>query len=191
MTEFSLTTIDFHGDSLYAVEREDGIFVPPKPISDRLGLNWRSQLNRLRRDSILNEGVVIMTTAFAGSRQEMTLLRLDLMNGWLFGIDDSRVNPEYLERILTYKRECYRVLFQHFYKGKLDAPAQRAAMTDDIKLRRINTAIRCFGGRAGAELWAEYGFELTPAMKAALAQKQFSFVVDLDESGPTEPAAVN
>lgn len=41
---------------------------------------------------------------------------------------------------------------------------------DGIKLRKVNTAARCFGERAGAQLWVKLGLEWVPAMAATLAQ---------------------
>jgi prophage antirepressor-like protein len=41
---------------------------------------------------------------------------------------------------------------------------------DSLKLRKVNTAARCFGERAGAQLWAKLGLDWVPAMAAALSQ---------------------
>lgn len=113
-----IVTVDFRDDTLFAVERDDGVFVALKPICDRLGLAWGSQYNRLMRDTILAEGIFIMKMPLPGGAQEMTCLRLELVNGWLFGIDESRVKPELHEAVLTYKRECYAVLAARFLPGR-------------------------------------------------------------------------
>ncbi|WP_160119628.1 BRO-N domain-containing protein [Rhodovarius lipocyclicus] len=54
---------------------------------------------------------------------------------------------------------------------------------DGMKLRKVNTAARCFGERAGAQLWVKLGLEWVPAMAAALSQ------ADLLDS-PQPPGAV-
>lgn len=41
---------------------------------------------------------------------------------------------------------------------------------DDLKLRKINTAIRCFGDEAGGQLWVKLGLEWVPAMARTLTQ---------------------
>ncbi|MRN76835.1 MULTISPECIES: phage antirepressor N-terminal domain-containing protein [unclassified Brucella] len=38
-----IITVDFRNDTLFAVERDDGVFVAVKPICDTLGLSWGSQ----------------------------------------------------------------------------------------------------------------------------------------------------
>lgn len=189
MTEFSLTTINFHDDTLYASKSAGGIYVSIKPICDRLGLDWRAQQKRLRRDPILNEGVSIMDTAFVGGGQEVTMLRLDLVNGWLFGVETSRVREELRPAILTYKRECFAVLHSHFFKERVASPEGRADMTDDAKLRLVREARQTHGTAAARKLWFELGLPTVPEMfKAA---RQGDFTVDLDVSGPPAITAVN
>ena len=100
-----IITVDFRNDTLFAVERDDGVYVAVKPISDTLGLAWNKQLERLKRDPILAEGMTIMVMPSVGGIQETTCLKLELVNGWLFGIDESRVKDEETrQRVLAYKR---------------------------------------------------------------------------------------
>lgn len=168
-----IITVDFRQDTLFAVERDDGVFVALKPISDSLGLKWHGQFERLQRDAILSEGIRMIRIPSPGGVQETTCLRLDLVHGWLFTIDESRVKDEETrQKVLTYKRECYSVLFRHFFGQAERSGTQQPAepMDDDVltaetlKLRKVNTAIRCFGERAGAQLWRKLGLELVPAM---------------------------
>ena len=105
-------TILFYEDELTAVRTPDGrIFVPVRPIVERLGLNWSGQLARLRRDPVLQEEqrVCVIHTHRRGP-QEAVCIPLDYLSGFLFGISADRVKPEYREDVLRYQRECYRVL---------------------------------------------------------------------------------
>jgi hypothetical protein len=172
-----LTLVEFHGDSLLGVILEDGEYVAIKPMSDAMGLSWPSQWKRLQRDPILRESIVVMAMPWGTSAVETTFLRIDLVNGWLFGIDESRVKPEARETVLTYKRECYRVLYEHFH-GKKIRPGQ-PEMSDQLKKELVNTAIRCGGARAGAEAWVHYGLAPLPAITHALAQGEFRFQIDV------------
>lgn len=178
--------IDFHGDTLFAVEQPDGVFVAIKPISDAVGLAWNAQHARITRDAILNEGMRIIEIPSPGGLQETTCLRLDLVNGWLFGISEGSIKDEAIRnRVLDYKRECYRVLFAHFHDRSVARTATPQVddfdpdpvSPDGMKLRKVNTAARCFGERAGAQLWVKLGLEWVPAMAAALSQ---SDLLDID-----------
>lgn len=162
-----IVTVDFRNDTLFAVERDDGVFVAVKPICDSLGLAWGSQHNRLLRDTILAEGVFTMKMPSVGGVQETTCLRLDLVNGWLLTIDESRVKEECRDLVLTYKRECYSVLFQHFY-GKQGRPGHEdegeLLAAETAKVRIVNEARHVFGAQAAAQLWVKLGLPIAPAM---------------------------
>lgn len=166
-----IITVDFRQDTLFAVERDDGVFVAVKPIVQALGLDWKAQHRRINDDAILAEGMVIMTIPSVGGPQETVCLRLDLVNGWLFTIDESRVRDEEIrQKVLTYKRECYAVLFRHFY-GKATAPAANEnevpRVTDEAegpKVRMVTEARHSFGIPSACQLWIKLGLPVVPAM---------------------------
>lgn len=165
-----ITTVDFYDDVLFAVERDDGVYVAVKPICDTLGLRWRKQQERLRRDPILSKGITMVVMPSVGGMQETTCLRLELVNGWLFTIDESRVKDDLTrEKVLRYKEECYRVLFQHFFDKAAtrvlgdDEDAQRSVSS---KLQEIREARQIFGSQAAAQLWFKHGMPMVPAMLA-------------------------
>ena len=56
----NVITVDFRNDTLFAVERDDGVFVALKPICDSIGLSWKKQQERLKRDPILAEGATMV-----------------------------------------------------------------------------------------------------------------------------------
>jgi hypothetical protein len=130
MSESSLIPIEqktvmFYDDEITAVVVQSGnekmVYVPVNPICEYLGLDWSSQRKRINRDPILAEaakGLVIMTNPSFGGRgggpQELLCLPLDYLNGWLFGVSPNRAKPEIREKLLSYQRECYRVLSRHF-----------------------------------------------------------------------------
>jgi hypothetical protein len=124
-------TVDFYGDSINAalVNTSNGqqqVYVPLRPICDYLGLNWSGQYLRVKRDPVLSEvqGVCIMQTPSSSKRsgggpQQLLCLPLDYLNGWLFGVNATRVKPDLREKVIRYQRECYRVLWQAFQEEAL------------------------------------------------------------------------
>ncbi|MEO1102354.1 MAG: phage antirepressor N-terminal domain-containing protein [Pseudomonadota bacterium] len=177
----NIVTVDFRGDQLCAFERDDGVFVALRPIVEAMGLNWSGQLQRLRRDTILSEGVCIMHTPLVlGGDQEAVCLKLELVNGWLLTIDDSRIkDDEIRERVLTYKRECYKVLFDHFYKGAR-RPEEIDVEPDDARkapvgerLKQVTEARHTFSTGAAREMWFKLGLPVTPSMLKADPQPDF------------------
>jgi hypothetical protein len=123
-------TVVFYDDEVTAVlVEQDGrqtVYVPIRPICEFLGVDWRSQYSRIRRDPVLSKyftGVVITTTPDpdrgGGGPQSANCLPLDYLNGFLFGINASRVKEEVRDQLIRYQEECYRVLAQAF----LETPA--------------------------------------------------------------------
>ena len=120
MTESALVpveqkTILFYEDEITAVRTGDGrVFVPIRPIVERLGLSWSGQRERINRDRVLSEEVAtVRVTRTEGDRQiarELSCIPLDYLSGFLFGISADRVKLEFQEDVIRYQRECYKVL---------------------------------------------------------------------------------
>jgi hypothetical protein len=141
----------FYEDEITAVlvkeNDQQEIYVPLRPICDLLGIDWRSQYRRVRRDPVLSKylaGVVVMTTpdplTGGGGPQPTNCLPLDYLNGWLFGIDASRVKPEVRERLIRYQEECYKVLANAFLHRPLPTETS-PAMTSLAQIREMALAI--------------------------------------------------
>jgi hypothetical protein len=113
--------VDFYGDEVIGViidmRGERRIYVPLRPICRYLGINWSAQYRRLQRDEVLSEEmrfVAMTTTNPQGGDPETLAIPLDFLPGWLFGIDTARVKPELKERIIRYRRDCFRALWDAF-----------------------------------------------------------------------------
>lgn len=137
-------TVIFYDDEITAVivKEQDvqQVYVPVRPLCDFLGVAWSAQRRRINRDPILAESVKGVTvTVTPGGRQEMLCLPLDYLNGWLFGINAERVKPEIRERVLTYQRECYRVLARAFLQPEETAVSPANATL--LQVREMGLAI--------------------------------------------------
>jgi hypothetical protein len=47
----------------------------------------------------------MITAPSNGGLQEMLMLPVNFLNGWLFGIDSNRVKPEIRDRLIAYQTE--------------------------------------------------------------------------------------
>lgn len=139
--------ISFHGQTVPVFTRNQTHYVAMKPIVENIGLDWVSQHKKIQRNEILKSGMVMMTIpASDGKTYETACLPLDYLNGWLFGVDARRVKPEIRERLLTYQRECFRVLNNHFNQPKqtikLPAPANADILATRAEMHSILNAIQ-------------------------------------------------
>ncbi len=128
LTPIEVRTVEFYGDeitgALVRAGDEAQVYVPIRPICDYLGLAWSGQFERIKRDEVLSEaikGVRVTRTPQEGGTQEMICLPLELLPGWLFGVNAARVKAELREKIIRYRRECYRRLWDVFKHDILPA----------------------------------------------------------------------
>lgn len=63
------------------------------------------------------------------------------------------------------------VAYRHAHSPSTPTVLEKDLQTaDDLKLRKVNTAIRCFGDEVGGQLWVKLGLDWVPAMARNLAQ---------------------
>lgn len=135
--------IDFYGDELKVYILEGEAYVPLRPICDYLGVSWSGQNERIKRDTVLSETVRfvrVTRTNTAGGRPELLCLPLEYLNGWLFGINASRVREELKERLIRYQKDCYRVLAQAFQGTAVSSPTSALSQIRDMALAIANMA---------------------------------------------------
>lgn len=164
-----IVTVDFRGDELYGFKQDDGTFLALKPMVEAMGLGWSGQFERVNRDPVLSKGIRVMRTPFGrGGAQETVCIKLELVNGWLFGIDSSRIKDESVrQKVILYQEECYGVLYEHF-TGKRKAPELEGEPSDQApeghRLRLVTEARQTFGQRAAREMWFKLGLDIVPSM---------------------------
>lgn len=163
MADLTLTTLDFHGATLVALELPDGIFVAITPICDAISVDAEGQRQRIERDEVLAEGLRVLAMPSPRGIRDSFCLRLDLVHGWLLGIDASRVREEAREPLLAFKRECHQVLFRHFYSRARGGA--EPSMRD--KLLLVDRAERLFGKDAARAMWFDLGLRSTRDMRDA------------------------
>ena len=115
-------TIVFYADELTVVKLANGeISVPVARLRDNLGLSWPGQLERINRHEVLSEAketIRVTRMVREGGRGrgpiDTLCLPLDVIPGWLFGIQTSRVRDDIRPKLTRYQRECFRVLWDAF-----------------------------------------------------------------------------
>jgi len=141
----------FYDDQITAVivQRAEAqqVYVPLRPLCGFLGVAWTAQRQRILRDPVLSEVMtpVIVTITGSGQQVETLCLPLDYLNGWLFGINATRVKDEVRNRLIRYQRECYKVLAEAFQEGRLTADPDFDALlkldTPEVQAYRMAMAV--------------------------------------------------
>ena len=75
------------------------------------------------------------------------------------------------EKVVLYQRECYGVLFKHFYKGARPASEpltleehEESSNPEGQKVRLVTECRQTFGSKASGQLWFHLGLPTVPAM---------------------------
>lgn len=131
ITPQAVRVVDFYGDALTAVQvGAEAVYVPLRALTDNLGLAYSSQLQRVRRNEVMEQKLrYIELQAADGNTRVQLCLPLDIVPGWLFGIDVSRVRTELQARLRLYQAECFTVLWNAFKGDILPASQQVQTLT--------------------------------------------------------------
>jgi len=92
-------------------------YVALNSICKNIGLSWGTQYKKLMKDPTLNKAVKKKYNIVEGKRREIICIPLDMLQGWLFHINENKVKPEIKEIVMLYKKECYEVLDNYFNQG--------------------------------------------------------------------------
>jgi len=165
-----MMTANFQGTEILGVQLDGAVFVVLKPLVEAMGLAWNAQLERIKRDEVLYEGMRIMRIPSIGGEQDTVTLRLDRLHGWLFTIDSARVRDEIRNRVQAYQRECYDVLYEHFCGKREQLRLEADVNVTSLNLRLCTESRQIHGLRAAAQLWEKLGLPKVPAMEDVLRQ---------------------
>lgn len=144
--------VEFHGQYVIAAMHDGHPYVAMKPICANIGLAWNGQWERINRHPVLSTTIrVIRTVAQDGKERETVCLPLDFLNGWLFGIDASRVKPELREKVIRYQLECFQVLRNHFMRP-YDAGVPSDLYTRALAAEKNEAASFAIASQAGKAL---------------------------------------
>ena len=173
-----LMTANFQGAEILGVELDGEVYIVLKPLVEAIGLAWNGQLERIKRDPVLREGMrMVRIPSLRGGNQDTVTLRLDRLHGWLFTINSGHTRPEIQERVQAFQRECHDVLHRHFC-GNRDRALREQNETLSLNLRLCTESRQIHGLRAAAELWIKLGLPTVPAMEVVLKQGELFEMLD-------------
>ena len=112
----------FYDDQLTAVQADDGqVYVSVRHVCQTLGIDDNGQRQRIRRHSVLNDGLMVCKLHTIQGERETYVLRTDLVPLWLSGIRAKAVKEEIRPKLERFQREAAKVLWEAFREGRLTA----------------------------------------------------------------------
>ena len=144
MTTTSIANIN--GITLQVVQNEREQLVAVKPVCEILGVNYTTQVEKLKAHPIFGSTIPLRGTVGAdGKAREMLCIPLQFFPGWLFSINPENVKEEARENLIKYQLECNKVLFDYFFSRvdfsrKKEVAVTKAKEVCDEKLEQLRTA---------------------------------------------------
>lgn len=134
--------VSFYDDALTAVRGDDNrVYVSIRHMCEALGIDHNAQQQRIRRQTILNNGRRACKLHALGKRSTQTnyVLRVDLIPLWLSGIRTSAVDEAVRPKLERFQEEAAAVLWEAFQEGRLTADSS----FDDL-LRTESDAVQAY-----------------------------------------------
>jgi hypothetical protein len=117
------TTLQFEGDTLITVFREgEGIAVPVRVLCEALGLDLRSQSERLRKHDVLRQGLRKELVPIEGRVREIAVILHKYIPFWLATISPHQVHEDVRPKLVRYQTELVDVLAKLYLQPKASSP---------------------------------------------------------------------
>jgi hypothetical protein len=114
MSELNLVAVDFHGDTLEAVQDAGGaVWASLRRMCEGVGIDESKQRRKLKNKPWATTDLK-SAVAQDGKRRELMMVHLDTIPMWLATIEPSKVKPEVRPKLERYQKEAARVLAEHF-----------------------------------------------------------------------------
>lgn len=163
--------VPFNGSVIEAVLHDGEVKVNVRKTCDELGIDYSSQLKKMKGDEVLKSTMVILTTvAQDGKVREQVFIKLQGYTLWLAGIHENKVKEEVRELLINYKLEAAKALEIHFTKKSKSTISNQT----DLELKRMNAESRLLNAKTRR---AKLGFELAKEFKGILAPEATHTIV--------------
>jgi hypothetical protein len=140
----NIAPIDFYGQAISTIKKDNVEYVAMRPIVEDIGLNWSSQSVKLNSNKAKFGGCDIATPS-KGGVQTSLCIPLKKLNGYLFSINPAKVKTEIKDKVIIYQEECFTVLHDYFNYGySLNTPLletnqdRRDKLSEDLRKLRVS-----------------------------------------------------
>lgn len=107
-----------NGQHVQVLTHENEVYVPIRPICEILGVNYSTQLEKIKNDPLKSKGTVPLrgTVGADGKQREMVALKFKYALTWMLSINANNVKEEIREHLMDYQDQCSDILCDYFLK---------------------------------------------------------------------------
>jgi len=113
--------VPFYGDTLDAIQRDDGIWLGVKRACENVGVDVEGQRKKLEKASWATTDIMSAVGA-DGKIRDVFCINLKSVPMWLSGIDANKVAEHVKAKLIRYQQECADVLAKHFLPAAVSSP---------------------------------------------------------------------
>jgi len=114
-----MNELKVNGSIIKCPSQNNENYVAIRSICQCLGIDHKSQFERIKNDEIL--GQLYTDTVYSWGedkrQRKMFCLPVKYVFGWLFSIDEIKINAHARPTFIEYKKQCYEALYNHFIGG--------------------------------------------------------------------------
>lgn len=153
-TPTELVQVNFHGDTLEAIQEEGAVWVSLKRCCLNLGLSYSKQLAKLKKKGWARVSLRAMRDSI-GRTQDVAVVDVETLSGWLFSVEERNVREEVREPLRRYQKEAAKAIAAHFFGGPAPAPAPTTGDPILDTLRSVGAALAAIGDMRERQLVVE------------------------------------
>ena len=118
MNDLITKEVQINGGTFVGVFKDDKIYTPLRKFCDFLGVNFSSQLKKIKRDeTLLRSLTMVKITTVENSiekQREMLMIDISFLPLWLAGIKANQCREEVRENLIKFKLEAKDILAEAF-----------------------------------------------------------------------------
>lgn len=146
------TIVTINNVDVVASSSDNQVYVPIKPICVILGIDEKTQREKIGSHPILSPvGGLRPSTGADGKQYEMMCLPLEYVFGWIFTINPNNVNSEARTELIRYQTECYHALYNYFFEKSEKYQAREKSFERTISLQNEQAALKAKPYKSGED----------------------------------------
>jgi len=123
-------------NQLQIIQQGDQKLIPIKPLCQMLGIDFKSQYEKLKSDKILSSTMVLSTTVGAdGKDREMVCLPFKYAFMWLAKIDVRNVHEDARDSLLIAQTKAYDLLWDSLVSYQNYVEYRNKSIEEQIAIR--------------------------------------------------------
>ncbi|BCD63515.1 phage antirepressor protein [Nitratiruptor sp. YY08-14] len=128
-----LEVVKFKNDDVEVINDSGQLYVSIKKVCENLGIDSSRQYRKIQNEECFEAKLIRIQTPTG--QKAAWCIPLEKLNGWLFTINPNKVKPEVKQKLIAYKNECFKVLYNHFLnKATQQVPANCPAERFDARI---------------------------------------------------------